>query len=166
MKKSLLFFSMLLIFFGQCAKTDEACTDPAGTVSINIPNNQFLCFKTGALAGNCGNSSGLCCSDILFYPNNFATAASIYGLDTSTPGTIKPIKGSSTIATSAKASHLCDIKAVPTSGFVTVMAADYNVGYVVKLADGTYARFVVEGFGTFTNGGVSSVKIKYQYPFQ
>lgn len=165
MKKSLVFFALAVLCI-TCTKTEVVCTDPTGTVTVNIPNNQFLCFKTGALAGNCGFAYDLCCSDILFDPNNFAAASSVYAMDNSTPGFIKPIKGNSSIATTGNASKLCDIKAVPTSGFVTVMAANYDVGYVVKLADGTYARFVVKSFGKFTNGGVSSVQIAYQYPFK
>lgn len=165
MKKSLVLL-MLAMFCITCTKTEEECSDPAGTVTVNIPNNQFFCFKTGALAGNCNFANSLCCSDILFDPNNFAATTSVYAMDNSTPGFIVPIKGTSSIATTGEASKLCDISAVPASGFVTVMAANYDVGYVVKLADGTYARFVVTGFGQFTNGGVSSVQISYQYPFQ
>jgi hypothetical protein len=164
--KNLMLFFMLIIILSTCSKSEEECTDAAGTVTVNIPNNNFFCFKTGSLAANCGFSTGLCCSDILFDPNNFAAASSIIGLDTSTPGFIKPIKGNSSIATSGKANKLCDIKAIPTSGFVNIMAADYNIGYVVKLADGTYAKFIVKGFGEFSTGGVSSVQITYQYPFQ
>lgn len=165
MKKLLVLF-ILAAHCITCTPTDEECSDPAGTVTVNIPNNQYLCFKTGALAGNCGFANSLCCSDILFDPNNFAATTSVYAMDNSTPGLIRPIKGTSSIASSGKASNLCEIKAVPTSGYVTVMAANYDIGYVVKLADGTYARFIVKGFGTFTNGGVSSVQIAYQYPFQ
>jgi hypothetical protein len=165
MKKSLILF-MLAAHCVTCTPTEEECSDPTGTVTVNIPNNSYLCFKTGAIAGNCSFANSLCCSDILFDPNNFAVATSVYAMDNSTPGVIKPVKGTSSIASSGKAAKLCDIKAIPAGGFVNVMAANYDNGYVVKLADGTYARFIVTGFGTFTTGGVASVQIQYQYPFQ
>ena len=170
MKKSLVLI-MLAALCTTCTKTEVACSDPAGTVTVSIPNNQFFCFKDGALAGinNCGLATGLCCSDIQFYPNNFRIGTSVIAVETSTTNgiiTIRPITGTSSIATTGAVSRLCDIKAVPSSGFVPLMAADYNIGYVIKLADGTYAKFIVKGFGTFTTGGVSSVQISYQYPFK
>lgn len=165
MKRSICFIVIIFQLFA-CSKTEDECTDPPGTVTVNIPNNQFFCFKTGALAGNCAFAYDLCCSDILFDPNNFAAATSVYDLDKSTPGFVIPIKGNSSIASTGKAVRLCEIKAIPTTGFVAIMAADYNIGYVIKLADGTHARFVVKDFGKFTNGGVSSVQITYQYPFE
>jgi hypothetical protein len=164
MKKSIWFFLFLVVCIS-CTEEVVECSDPTGSITINIPNNSYFCFKTGSIAGNCGFSIDLCCSDILFYPNNFSAASSVIGFDTSSPNIIVPIKGNSSLSSATTSSKLCDINEIPTSGYVTTMAANYDIGYVVKLADGTYARFVVKGFGTFTTGGVSSVQITYQYPF-
>ena len=166
MKKSIAFIALLFLIC-TCTKEEDVCTDPAGVVTVNIPNNQFFCFKTGAIAGNCGFATGLCCSDILFYTNNFSAATSLYDLAPAVPPFgPAPIKGTSSIASTGKATKLCDIKAVPSTGYVALMAADYEIGYVIKLADGTFARFIVKDFGKFTTGGTSSVQITYQYPFQ
>lgn len=137
-----------------CDAAEEGCTEPS-TITVNIPNNSFFCFKTGSIASNCGLSSSPCCSDILFDPNNFIAVRSVLSDGTKGPSLI----------TSISKSKLCEVASPPTSGYVSTVAADYDMVYIVKCLDNTYARFIVTSFGTFTNGGVSSVQIKYQYPF-
>lgn len=135
----------LFLFCIQCVEEEEPCADPAGTVTTYIDNNTALAFSTGSVT-TCAIAAG----NLYFSPFNFAICG-----NNSVDGIIGV----------GQVSCLGDVTTKPATGYTSQVAVELGFGYVVKLKNGNYARVYAEDWKTTTSGGVSGVKVKWQYIF-
>jgi hypothetical protein len=118
--------------------------EPSGMATSFVTTN--IDFDSGALGGLCSGVNVK--SDMNFAPFNFATCSGAQG-----------------IIDIGEVKCLGEISTPPSGGYLNTAGAIVDHGYVMKLDDGSFVRFVCAGWQTNTSGGVTGAKIQWQHGF-